>query len=93
MMSSGFAVPTGDITDVQVTYDIVVEEVGCATASDSLACLRTVSADSLLAAANNTTPVGGFFVRVKSTIILNVPSESCSRVSPPRLCRALMDIL
>ena len=76
MMSSGFGVPTGDITDVQATYDLVVEEVGCATANDSLACLRTVPADSLLAAANNTTPVGGFFVCVRSTIPLNVPSES-----------------
>ncbi|RPD69832.1 carotenoid ester lipase precursor [Lentinus tigrinus ALCF2SS1-7] len=60
MMSSGFAPPTGDITDVQDTYDFVVEQVGCSNATDSLACLRTVPADSLLAAANETLPIGSF---------------------------------
>ncbi|KAI0793620.1 carotenoid ester lipase precursor [Fomes fomentarius] len=62
IMSSGSLVPTGDITDLQSTYDFVVDEVGCADESDTLACLRTVSSDSLLTAANNTpglTSLGG----------------------------------
>ncbi len=54
IMSSGSSVPTGDITEVQETYDFVADQVGCSSATDTLACLRTVSTDSLLAAANNT---------------------------------------
>ncbi|RPD58750.1 carotenoid ester lipase precursor [Lentinus tigrinus ALCF2SS1-7] len=60
IMSSGSSVPTGDITEVQGTYDFVVDEVGCSGANDTLACLRTVSTDSLLAAANNTPSFIGF---------------------------------
>ena len=62
-MSSGFATPAGYITDVQDTYDFVVEEVGCSNATDTLACLRTVPADNLLAAANATPPIGSYPVR------------------------------
>ncbi|RDX42796.1 carotenoid ester lipase precursor [Lentinus brumalis] len=58
IMSSGSAPCTGDIASVQETYDFVVDEVGCSGATDTLACLRTVSTDSLLAAANKTPPKG-----------------------------------
>ncbi|TFK87023.1 carotenoid ester lipase precursor [Polyporus arcularius HHB13444] len=54
IMSSGSSVPTQNITEVQGTYDFVVDQVGCSGTNDTLACLRTVSTDSLLAAANNT---------------------------------------
>ncbi|KAI0703975.1 Alpha/Beta hydrolase protein, partial [Earliella scabrosa] len=54
IMSSGSLVPTGKIEDLQDTYDFVVEHVGCGGAADSLACLRTVSTDSLLRAASDT---------------------------------------
>ena len=54
IMSSGSLVPTGKIEDLQGTYDFVVEHVGCGGAADSLACLRTVSTDSLLRAASDT---------------------------------------
>ncbi|RPD58847.1 carotenoid ester lipase precursor [Lentinus tigrinus ALCF2SS1-7] len=60
MMSSGFSLPTGDITEVQDEYDFVVNQVGCSNARDTLACLRTVPADQLQAAANNTPAVGTF---------------------------------
>ncbi|KAI0690024.1 carotenoid ester lipase precursor [Cerioporus squamosus] len=62
IMSSGSSVPTGEVTDadVQGTYDLVVQQVGCSGASDTLACLRTVPAESLLAAANNTPSANGF---------------------------------
>ncbi|KAI0793614.1 carotenoid ester lipase [Fomes fomentarius] len=54
IMSSGSLVPTGDIIDLQGTYNFVVDQVGCSRSSDTLACLRTVPADDLVAAANNT---------------------------------------
>ncbi|RPD69259.1 carotenoid ester lipase precursor [Lentinus tigrinus ALCF2SS1-7] len=54
IMSSGSSTPTGHITDLQGTYDFVVNQVGCTNATDTLACLRTVPAESLLAAVNQT---------------------------------------
>ncbi|KAI0690023.1 carotenoid ester lipase precursor [Cerioporus squamosus] len=54
IMNSGSSVSTGDILELQSTYDFVVQQVGCSSETDTLGCLRTVSADSLLAAANNT---------------------------------------
>ena len=51
IMSAGSPPPTGHIADHQSTYDAVVQEVGCASAVDTLECLRHVSADTLLAAA------------------------------------------
>ena len=62
IMSSGSAVPTGDISDVQSTYDAVASAVGCSNASDSLGCLREVPAESLLAAATELQNEGGFNV-------------------------------
>ncbi|TFK88161.1 alpha beta-hydrolase [Polyporus arcularius HHB13444] len=56
IMSSGFAVPTGDITEGQDVYDFVVDHVGCSNATDTLRCLRTVPADRLLTAANTVSP-------------------------------------
>ncbi|KAI0699611.1 carotenoid ester lipase precursor [Cerioporus squamosus] len=62
IMSSGSSVPTREVTDsdVQETYYFVVQQVGCSNATDTLACLRTVPADSLLAAANDTPSANGF---------------------------------
>ena len=62
IMSSGSAVPTGDISDVQSTYDAVASAVGCLNASDSLGCLREIPAKSLLAAATELQNEGGFNV-------------------------------
>ncbi|KAI0703918.1 alpha/beta-hydrolase [Earliella scabrosa] len=53
IMSAGSPPPTGHIADHQSTYDAVVQEVGCASAADTLECLRHVSADTLLAAATS----------------------------------------
>ena len=66
IMSSGSSVHTSDITDsdVQGMYDYVVGQVGCTNTTDTLACLRTVSADALLAAANSTPNPNGFQVRI-----------------------------
>ena len=54
IMNSGGPPPTGDITGLQSTYDFVVGQVGCSSASDTLACLREVPVDDILAAANQT---------------------------------------
>ena len=67
IMSSGSLLPTGKIEDLQDTYDAVVAHVGCSGATDTLACLRTVSVESLLDAANNTPGVTAFGVCVCGT--------------------------
>ena len=64
IMSSGSAVPTGDILNVQSTYDAVTSAVGCLNASDSLRCLRGVPAESLHAAATELQNVIGFNVSI-----------------------------
>ncbi len=63
IMNSGFAVSTGDITEIQGTYDSVVDQVGCSNSTDTLACLRLVPADDLLATANNFPTFTDFAVR------------------------------
>lgn len=80
IMGSGFAPPTKDITTVQVTYDFVVDQVGCASASDTLACLRTVPVNSLLAAAN-VAPGGmiSFFPREDGNFISMPPMHLPSK--------------
>ncbi|RPD58748.1 carotenoid ester lipase precursor [Lentinus tigrinus ALCF2SS1-6] len=60
IMNSGTATPTKDVTEVQGEYDFVVQQVGCSGASDTLACLRTVPAVSLVAAANNSGSLNGY---------------------------------
>ncbi|RDX42819.1 carotenoid ester lipase precursor [Lentinus brumalis] len=74
IMSSGFAAPVGDITDVQGTYDFIVDQVGCSSADDTLACLRTVPADTLLTAAN-VAPGGipAFFPRAGGPLVAMPP--------------------
>ena len=54
-MSSGTAFPTVPIDHPkpQAVYDTVVEAAGCATAADTLACLRTVPYDTLNAASSS----------------------------------------
>lgn len=53
-MQSGSPIPVGDISHGQVYYDQIVANVGCSSASDTLACLRTVSYAKLTAAINKT---------------------------------------
>ncbi len=72
IMNSGNFVYTKDVTELQDTYDSVVDHVGCSGASNSLACLRTVSTDSLIVAANNTLAP---FSRAVSSIVRVVHSK------------------
>ncbi|KAI0819593.1 carotenoid ester lipase precursor [Trametes gibbosa] len=59
-MESGSAVPSGDITEVQSTFDFIASEVGCASARDVLACLRRVPTASIKAAMDQTPSVVSF---------------------------------
>lgn len=52
-MESGSPIPVGDISHGQKYYDAIVEETGCSSSSDTLACLRTVEYSTLKAAINN----------------------------------------
>ena len=62
IMNSGTSAATGDVTELQDTFDFVVQQVGCANATDALACLRSVPAESLVAVADNTTAVTDYRV-------------------------------
>ena len=73
IMNSGSSTPTRHVTDLQGTYDFVVNQVGCTNASDTLACLRTVPAESLVAAANQTPDE----VDIKVRLVYNQVWEEC----------------
>ncbi len=62
-MESGSALPTGDLSKLQPTFDFIVSEVGCASALDSLECLRGVPADVITAAMDKTATFLSFQVR------------------------------
>ena len=62
IMNSGTSAATGDVTELQDTFDYVVQQVGCANATDALACLRSVPAESLVAVADTTTAVTDYKV-------------------------------
>ena len=64
-MESGSAAPVGYIDNayLQATYDQVVEDTGCAGSNDTLACLRTVSVESLTAAMDKTPTFVSYQVR------------------------------
>ncbi len=79
IMSSGSSNPTGDITDLQHTYDFVVQQVGCGNATDSLACLRTASTESLRAAASKAGPQA---VRGYKVCTLEAASWRCQNLKP-----------
>ncbi|PIL25483.1 hypothetical protein GSI_13373 [Ganoderma sinense ZZ0214-1] len=51
VLSCGSLVPTGDLSEQQRSFDIVVEGTGCSGAADKLECLRGVPAENLTTAA------------------------------------------
>ncbi|KAK7050555.1 carboxylic ester hydrolase [Favolaschia claudopus] len=53
-MESGSPIPVGAIENGQKYYDQIVSQTGCSSASDTLACLRTVPFDKLKAAQDAT---------------------------------------
>ena len=52
-MQSGSPIPVGDITNGQKYYNALVKDVKCSSASDTLACLRTVDYNDLHTAMDN----------------------------------------
>jgi len=62
-MHSGSVIPVGDITHGQKYYDAIVSETGCASACDTLACLRTVPYTQLKAAIDASPSIFGYQVR------------------------------
>ncbi|KAI0365187.1 carotenoid ester lipase precursor [Pilatotrama ljubarskyi] len=59
-MESGSALPTGDFSKLQPTFDFIASETGCASARDVLACLRKVPAAVIKAAMDQTPTFLGF---------------------------------
>ena len=62
-MESGSALPSGDFSKLQPTFDFIVSETGCASAPDALACLREVPAEAITAAMDKTPTFLSFQVR------------------------------
>ncbi|KAF8998244.1 Alpha/Beta hydrolase protein [Cyathus striatus] len=60
VMESGSTMAIRSIFDHQSVYDQLVADTGCAGSKDTVACLRTVPADDLLAAVNNTPSLFSF---------------------------------
>ena len=61
-MQSGAALPYGDITGGQPSFDMLVENTGCTNAKDKLDCLRNVSEDEFQAAVNQSPSILGYTV-------------------------------
>ncbi|KAH9855289.1 carotenoid ester lipase precursor [Lenzites betulinus] len=59
-MESGSVFPGGDISKTQSTFDTIVSEVGCESATDALECLRSVPASDIVAAMNKTPTIFSF---------------------------------
>ncbi|TFK85745.1 carotenoid ester lipase [Polyporus arcularius HHB13444] len=83
-MESGSPTPSGTVDNpyLQSTYDQIVADSGCSNATDTLACLRTVSTDVLLAAVDNTPSFLSFqqintpwFPRADGALISNPPEQ------------------
>ncbi|KAG9227351.1 hypothetical protein CCMSSC00406_0004110 [Pleurotus cornucopiae] len=53
-MQSGSPIPVGDISHGQTYYDAIAAETGCSSASDTLACLRSVPYSTLKTAVDHT---------------------------------------
>lgn len=52
VMNSGSPIPVADIVNGQSTYDAVVKDAGCASAADTLQCLRTADYKTFFDAMN-----------------------------------------
>lgn len=63
-MESGTMVPTGSFSKLQPRFDFMVEETGCGSAADALACLREVPAETIAAAMDKTPTFLSFQVRL-----------------------------
>ena len=73
IMNSGGPPPTGDVTETQDTYDFIVDQVGCSSSNDTLACLRTTDLATLMAAVDQTPTVISFAVSLALASQLSRP--------------------
>ena len=55
-MESGFPMPVGDTRQGQRWYDLLVQQSGCAGASDTLSCIRDTVPDEVINAVQDKTP-------------------------------------
>lgn len=62
-MNSGSLFSGADITEEQPTFDFIASSVGCTPGDGALECLRSVPAESIKSAMNNTPTIFGFNVR------------------------------
>ncbi|RDX52231.1 carotenoid ester lipase [Lentinus brumalis] len=83
-MESGALIPTGTVDNpyIQANYDQIVADTGCANATDTLDCLRTVPAETLKAAMDKTPTFVNFqqvntpyFPRADGAFIPDVPQQ------------------
>ncbi|KAJ7776821.1 Alpha/Beta hydrolase protein [Mycena maculata] len=70
-MESGSPIPVGPIENGQKYYDAIVDQVGCASSSDTLECLRTVPY-ATLKAAQDASP---FIFAYQSLVLAWLPRE------------------
>ncbi|KAJ6624409.1 carotenoid ester lipase precursor [Mycena sp. CBHHK59/15] len=70
-MESGSPIPVGPIENGQKYYDAIVQQTGCSSASDTLACLRTVPY-ATLKAAQDASP---FIFAYQSLVLAWLPRE------------------
>lgn len=83
-MDSGSIVPALAVNSAkaQAIYDAVVSAAGCSSATNTLACLRTVSYDTLLAAVNSVPAIFGYSSVNLSYLPRPDPKSSFFPVSP-----------
>jgi len=62
-MQSGAPLPIGDIANGQDSYDKLVQDAGCASASDTLECLRQLPYEQLKGAMDQSSPLFSYQVR------------------------------
>ncbi|CAK5270426.1 unnamed protein product [Mycena citricolor] len=70
-MESGSPIPVGPVENGQKYYDQIVQQTGCAGASDTLECLRTVPFASLKAAQDATPSIFAY----QSLVLAWIPRE------------------
>ena len=61
-MQSGAPIPVGDITNGQDSYDKLVQDAGCGSASDTLDCLRQLPYDKLKGAMDQSASIFSYQV-------------------------------
>ncbi|KDR70958.1 hypothetical protein GALMADRAFT_271402 [Galerina marginata CBS 339.88] len=91
-MQSGAPIPVGPIERGQVMYDQLVQDTGCARASSSLQCLRTVSFEALAAAVNKSSNIFDYralniawLPRVDGVFLQDLPFAQIKAGKVPRI--------